>query len=234
MTQHVTFQQVGSTLPSPRKHVVGVLSSLQEAEQAVQALVEAGYQVEDMALIQSHDFPAALQERWRKGGRVGQMLYQLEVTTDEGSLVELLEAAARPESAILSLYMPHRQHLAAVSALLFNHGARLVKYVGTWSVEDLFPPLQEEHVSAQVSRGVGNEPESESQSSASIRPQDRESKQALRNTAAVVARLYPQPANTAQDLGQPGVAAPPLGHDSGSAYAPIMDTSDLEGDNEHW
>ena len=34
--------------------------------------------------------------------------------------------------------------------------------------------------------------------------------------------------HTAQDLGQPGVEAPPLGLDAGSAYAPIMDTPDLD------
>jgi hypothetical protein len=36
MTQDRTFHQVGSTLPSPGKHVVGVFDSLQEGEQAVQ------------------------------------------------------------------------------------------------------------------------------------------------------------------------------------------------------
>ena len=231
--------------------MVGVLGSLQEAEQAVQALVDAGYHVENMALIQSHDFPSALQERWRKKGRLGQMLYQLEVTTDEGSLVELLEAAARPGSAILTLYVPHREHLASVSALLFNHGAHLVKYVGTWSVEDLFPPLQEEHVSAKATAGVGDEAESDNQQpgqarqpTASTRVQDWGSEQAIRIAASSAngvaekqgqlralpersrrqlsefiqgSSQHPQQANTAQDLGQPGVAAPPLGLDPGSA-----------------
>src|ERR1700694_3983813 len=157
MTQDMTFQQVGSTLPFPGKHLVGVFGSLQEAEQAVQALVDAGYHAEDMALIKSQDFPSALQEHRRKEGRFWQMMHQLQVTTDEGSLGELLEASARQGSAIISLYVPRREHLDEVSALLFNHGARLVKYVGTWSVVDLFPPLKEENVSAGASTELGDE-----------------------------------------------------------------------------
>ena len=163
MTKDRTFQQVGSTLSFPGKHVVGVLDSLQEAEQAVQALVDAGYHVEDMALIPSQDFPSALQEHVRKEGRFWQMMHQLQVTTDEGSLGELLEASARPGSAIISLYVPQHEHIDEVSALLFNQGARLVKYVGNWSVEDLFPPSKEENVSAEATTGLGYEPESDDQ-----------------------------------------------------------------------
>jgi hypothetical protein len=185
MTKDMTFQQVGSTLSFPGKHVVGVLGSLQEAEQAVQALVDAGYHTEDIALIKSQDFPSALQEHRRKEGRFWQMMHQLQVTTDEGSLGELLEASARQGSAIIFLYVPQREHIDEVSALLFNHGARLVKYVGTWSVEDLFPPLKEENVSAEATTEWGDEPESDEQQpgqalqpSASTRSQDWGSEQA--------------------------------------------------------
>jgi hypothetical protein len=142
MTKDRTFQQVGSTLSFPGKHVVGVLDSLQEAEQAVQALVDAGYHMEDMALIPSQDFPSALQEHRRKEGRFWQMMHQLQVTTDEGSLGELLLAAARQGSHFISIYVPQREHIDDVSGILFNHGARLVKYVGNWSIEDLLPPIK--------------------------------------------------------------------------------------------
>src|SRR5258708_36218913 len=159
MTKNMTFEHVSWTLSFPGKHVVGVFGSLQEAEQAVQALVDAGYHVEDMALIPSQDFPSAFQEHLRKEGRFLQIMHHLQVTTDEGSLRELLEASARQGSAIISLYVPQREHIDEVSALLFNHGARLVKYVGNWSVEDLFPPIKEENVSAKATTGLGYEPE---------------------------------------------------------------------------
>ena len=149
MTKDTTFQHVGSTLSFPNKHVVGVFGSLQEGGQAVQALMDAGYHVEDIALIPSQDFPSALQEHLRKEGRFRQIMHQLQVTTDEGSLGELLLAAARQGSAIITIYVPQREHIDEVSALLFNHGARLVKYVGDWSVEDLFPPIKEENDEGQ-------------------------------------------------------------------------------------
>jgi hypothetical protein len=163
MTKDMTFQHVGSTLSFPGKHVVGVFGSLQEAEKAVQALVDAGYHVEDMALIPSQDVPSAFQEHLRKEGRFLHILHLAQTTTDEGSLRELLEASARQGSAIISLYVPQRDHIGEVSALLFNHGARLVKYIGNWSVEDLFPPIKEENVSAEATTGLGYEPGSDDQ-----------------------------------------------------------------------
>ncbi len=142
MTKNTTFQHVSSTLSVPRKHVVGMLDSLQEGEQAVQALVDAGYHVEDIALIPSQNFPLALQERSRKDGLFWRMIHRLQVTSDEGSLSELYLAAAREGSHIIIVYVPQREHIGDVSAILFNHGARLVKYIGNWSIEDLFPPIK--------------------------------------------------------------------------------------------
>ena len=210
MTKDRTFQQVGSTLSFPGKHVVGVLDSLQEAEQAIQALVDAGYHVEDMALIPSQDFPSALQEHVRKEGRFWHMMHQLQVTTDEGSLGELLEASARPGSAIISLYVPQGEHLDEVSALLFNHGARLVKYVGNWSVEDLFPPLKEENVSAGASTGFGDERGTMQQK------QDGQEIQQMNGEPS-------QQTTTAPSRGKPDVEVPTIGLDSGSAWGPAMD-----------
>ena len=48
---------------------------------------------------------------------------------DEGSLGELLLAAARQGSHIITIYVPQREHIDDVSTILFNHGARLIKYV---------------------------------------------------------------------------------------------------------
>src|SRR6266566_2561962 len=242
MTKDRTFQQVGSTLSFPGKHVVGVLDSLQEAEQAVQALVDAGYHVEDMALIPSQDFPSALQERVRKEGRFWHIMHQLQVTTDEGSLGELLEASARPGSAIISLYVPQGEHLDEVSALRFNHGASLVRYVGTWSVEDLFPPLKKVNVSAEASMGWGDEPESDDQQpgqalqqSASTRLQDWWRQQAdqvpgqqeqKKQDGQEIQQMNGEPSQqttTDQSTGKPDVEVPTIGLDSGSAWGPAMD-----------
>jgi hypothetical protein len=143
MTKDTTFQHVGSTLSIPSKHVLGVFDSLQEGEQAVQALVDAGYHAEDIAFIPSQDFPSAFQERLRKDGRFWRIIHGLQVTTDEGSVGELLLAAARQGSHIIAIYVPQREHIDEVSAILFNHGARLVKYVSNWSIEDLFPPIKD-------------------------------------------------------------------------------------------
>jgi len=122
--------------------VVGLFDSLQEGEQAVQALVNAGYHAEDIAFIPSQAFLSAFQERLRKDGLFWRIIHQLQVTSDEGSVGELLEASARQGSHIITIYVPQHEHIDDVSAILFNHGARLVKYVGNWSIEDLLPPIK--------------------------------------------------------------------------------------------
>lgn len=91
------------------------------------------------------------------------MMHHLQVTTDEGSLRDQLEAAARQGSAIVTVYVPQREHIDEVSALLFNYDAHLVEYIGNWSVEDLFPPIKEENVSSEATSGLGYEPESDDQ-----------------------------------------------------------------------
>jgi hypothetical protein len=153
MTKDTTVQHVGSTLSYPRKHVMGVFDSLQEGEQAVQALVDAGYHAEDIAFIPSQDFSSAFQERLRKEGLFWRIIHDLQVTTDAGSVGELLLAAARQGSHIIAIYVPQRGHIDDVSAILFNHGARFVKYISNWSVEDLFPPIK-----AARDEGLPNKP----------------------------------------------------------------------------
>ena len=64
------------------------------------------------------------------------------MVSDEGAAGELYLAAARQGSHIITIYVPQREHIDDVSAILFNYHARLVKYIGNWSVEDLFPPIK--------------------------------------------------------------------------------------------
>ena len=232
MTKDMTFQHVSSTLPFPGKHVVGVFGSLQEAEQAVQALVDAGYHVEDMALIPSQDVPSAFQERLRKEGLFWRIIHRLQVTTDEGSLRELLEASARQGSAIISLYVPQPEHIDEVSALLFNHSARLVEYVGNWSVEDLFSPIKEENVSAEATTGLGYEPEQAGQVpgqqsgpttgkdfdyAPGVTDDDGGMTQEEEQKGQEMNIEQSHQTTTAQYTGKPGVKAPSFGQDPGSA-----------------
>jgi len=142
MTKGTTFQHGGSTPSFPRKHVMGVFDSLQEGEQAVQALVDAGYPAGDIVFIPSQDFPSAFQEHLQEEGLFWRIIHYLQVTSDEGALGEQYLAAARQGSHIISIYVPQREHINDVSTILFSHDARFVKYVGTWSVEDLFPPIK--------------------------------------------------------------------------------------------
>ena len=100
------------------------------------------YNAEDIVFIPSQDFPSAFQEHLQEEGLFWRIIHYLQVTSDEGALGEQYLAAARQGSHIISIYVPQREHINDVSAILFSHDARFVKYVGTWSVEDLFPSIK--------------------------------------------------------------------------------------------
>src|SRR5260370_36507307 len=117
MTKDTTFQHVGSTLSFPRKHVMGVFDSLQEGEQAVQALVDAGYPAGDIAFIPSQNFPSAFHEHLQKEGLFWRIIHYLQVTSDEGALGEQYLAAARQGPHIISIYVHQSEHIIDVRAI---------------------------------------------------------------------------------------------------------------------
>ncbi len=63
MIKDITFQHIRSMVSVLGRHVVGVIDSLQEGEQAAQALEDVGYKAEDIALIP--EVKISLQLSWR-------------------------------------------------------------------------------------------------------------------------------------------------------------------------
>ncbi len=143
MIKDITFQHIRSMVSVLGRHVVGVIDSLQEGEQAAQALEDVGYKAEDIALIPSQDFPSAFLESLQKGGLFLRVMRRLQATTDDGFTGELYLAAARRGHQIITVYVPQYEQIDGVSALLFNHHACLIKYIGNWSIADLYPPIQD-------------------------------------------------------------------------------------------
>src|ERR1700730_10430727 len=80
----------------PINHVVGIEKDLQEAEQALHELRNAGHAEDRIHLIQSQEVVEGIQGRLQEPNRLRKMLHQLATTSDEGYAAELyLEQARR-------------------------------------------------------------------------------------------------------------------------------------------
>src|SRR5436309_1011743 len=77
-------QQRFPPAPFPKKYVHSVIDDLQHAEQAVQALQDAGYDARDVHLIASREFVAAVERRLQQKSRLSETLFRFFSSTDDG------------------------------------------------------------------------------------------------------------------------------------------------------
>jgi hypothetical protein len=83
MTQGTGQEPTHPTRSLPKKHVIGVIDQVQEAEQVVQALQDAGYAAQDILLIPSQAFIEGIQERRQHTSRLRQALHIFLTSSDE-------------------------------------------------------------------------------------------------------------------------------------------------------
>src|SRR5579875_1564032 len=63
----VTSQPTFPEAPFPRKYLLCAINAIEHAEHAIQVLLAAGYDAEDIHLIASQDFAQAIEARRRTG-----------------------------------------------------------------------------------------------------------------------------------------------------------------------
>ena len=137
MTQGADFQHTGPRLPYPLHRVVGVIDTLQEAEQAVQALQAAGYRTQDIRLIQSQEFIAGVREWKRQKSPLARTVAIFLASDDEGFPGDLYLSEAEQGHAILGVRLSTSEQVNHVRDILVNYHAHLIKYFGRGAIEDL-------------------------------------------------------------------------------------------------
>jgi hypothetical protein len=115
------------TAPFPRKYVHSVFVDLQAARQAALALCAAGFDEQNIHILQSHDFVEALAQGQSVLGFLTSMDYDI-----------YLCEASRGNSFLVVRPTSYAQ-LKQIRDLLAPHHARLAKYIDTWTVTDLLP-----------------------------------------------------------------------------------------------
>jgi hypothetical protein len=133
----VSSQQMLPGAPFLRKSVYSVIDDLQQAEQAVQALWDAGYATIDIHLFASEQFVAAVEHRNQQHSRLLRALLRFFTSTDDGFFGDVYLHEAGRGHHIVVVYLPRAERLEQVRDLLVPYHMHHMKYVGTWTVTDL-------------------------------------------------------------------------------------------------
>ena len=139
MTSHADQDPVGPPTPTfPTNHVVGIVQDLQEGEQALHALRNAGHAEDRIHLIQSQEVVEGIQGRLQGGNRLREWLHRLGTSYDEGYAGQLYLEQARRGWHLIAVYATTAEQADQIASLLSNYHVSLMKYYGRWSIID-FP-----------------------------------------------------------------------------------------------
>lgn len=136
----VSSEQMFPAAPYPRQHVHCAFGDLEQVVRAVHGLRAAGYAAADIHVMASWDYLDAVKRERRHQNGLSRALKGLASLFDEGFGNIYLRAAAQGQH-ILAVRVSRSEQLAEVRDLLTFHRAHLIKYVDTWVVADLTPPL---------------------------------------------------------------------------------------------
>ena len=133
----LSAQQTFPPIPFPRKYVYSVIDDLHQAEQAVQALQNAGYYAQDIHLFASRQFVAAVEQISQQHSRLAEALLRFFISTDDGFFGDVYLDEARRGHHILVVHLPRTERMEQMRELLVLYHSHYIKYVGTWTVIDL-------------------------------------------------------------------------------------------------
>ncbi|MFL5702533.1 MAG: hypothetical protein ACJ8AG_06840 [Ktedonobacteraceae bacterium] len=121
----VSSQRTLPAAPFPRKYVHSVFDDVQDAVQAVHALRAAGYDDRDIHLMTSWDFVEAVERR----RTLLDFLFSIDY--------DVYMQEVRQGHHILAVRLFRQEQKEQVRDLLAPHHAYLMKYVDTWTINDL-------------------------------------------------------------------------------------------------
>ncbi len=119
----------------PRHYLMAVIDRVKEAQEAIQALHDAGIPTEDIRLFERHEIIeyAEHTERTRSlRSRIADVFQA--ITSDEDAHVLIYVEEALRGHAILNVYTSTPEQAERVKDILVDHHARNIKYFGRWAI----------------------------------------------------------------------------------------------------
>ena len=132
------FPRTSSGTWYPKDYVAGVIDDLQEAQKAHEAFKNAGYQSEEVRLMESSEAAQQVEEHEQEKSPLQHFLSSFQSTTDEtGAFVYQQEA--RKGNHILYVHANSKDDAEGIASLMQQYHAHAVKFFGRWSVADMHP-----------------------------------------------------------------------------------------------
>ncbi len=122
----------------PDNYIMAVFKDEKKAEDAVQALLQAGVASEDIRLFESHEVLDHAEDTERNKSLFARIADAFQtITSDEDQHVLIYVEEARRGHAILNVHVPESEQVESVKDILVAHSARNIKYFGRWSISIL-------------------------------------------------------------------------------------------------
>jgi hypothetical protein len=132
----VSSQQTFPADSYPHKYVHCVFEDQQDAEQAVQALLAAGYTTEDIHFMTNQDYVQATQKGNHQQGGLSKSLSHFVSSLNYG-ITDAYQNEAQRGRHILSVRISRQDQIAQVRDILALHHAHLIKYIDAWTAANL-------------------------------------------------------------------------------------------------
>ena len=120
----------------PHKYVHSVFENRQEAEQAVQALLAAGFIPADINFMESQDFVQAAEQGEHQNKSLAKSLSHF-VSSLDHNVTDAYLTEARRGNDILSVRITNTDQMAQVRDILAPLHAQHIQYIDTWTQADL-------------------------------------------------------------------------------------------------
>jgi hypothetical protein len=122
----------------PRDHVFGALSGRQAAENAVRALLAAGYKSDEVSLFHPEDADQHVRQAEGRRGFLRTFLAAWDhLSSDEGGAMRRYQRAADNGLEAIMVHAPQKERAREAAAILRAHGADEIWYYRRWTVEEL-------------------------------------------------------------------------------------------------
>jgi hypothetical protein len=130
--------QLHDGLHYPVGHLIGVLPTAEQAEQAAQDLYDVGYT--DIEILEGPAAQEILESTERAASPLARAWKRLSIyLSDETDAVRVAADALRHGHAIVMVYASGKAQQDQAESILRAHGAGEMTYFGRWTITDINP-----------------------------------------------------------------------------------------------
>lgn len=137
-TENTLFPPAADNLNQSSNWLVGVINDPAMAEQAVQALLKAGFAQQDVLLLHGPEALQRIEARDEQRGPLGWAHKAMaNIVTDASSFETNYAKEASAGHSIVNVHTGDDAYIERGRAVLEQYGAHYIKHFGPWTIEDL-------------------------------------------------------------------------------------------------